>query len=45
MSRIVDGRRSLLLGREELKRIGGDLDGFGAALDEQRTATGLDWPA
>jgi hypothetical protein len=35
----------LLLGREQLEAIGGDLDAFGAALDEQRRAAGLEWPA
>ena len=35
----------LLLGRDELERIGGDLDAFGAALDAKRRASGLDWPA
>ena len=34
----------LLLGREQLERLG-DLDACGAALDEQRRAAGLEWPA
>lgn len=34
----------LLLGRDELERIGGDLDAFGDALDRQRSAAGLVWP-
>ena len=35
----------LLLGRDELERIGGDLEAFGAALDERRSAADLQWPA
>ena len=35
----------LLLGRERLEAIGADLDAFGAALDEQRRAAGLEWPS
>lgn len=35
----------LLLGRDELERIGGDLDAFGTALEEQRSAAGLVWPS
>jgi hypothetical protein len=34
----------LLLGREQLEAIGGDLDAFRAALEEQRRAAGLEWP-
>jgi hypothetical protein len=34
----------LLLGRTRLEAIG-DLDAFGAALEEQRRAAGLEWPS
>ena len=34
----------LLLDRAELERIGGDLDAFGAALEERSRAAGLAWP-
>ena len=35
----------LLLDPEQLERIGGDLAGFGSALDAAVLGAGLDWPA
>jgi len=34
----------LVLGRDELERIGGDLEAFAVALEERRDAAGLVWP-
>ena len=35
----------MLLGPQELERIGGDLAGFGSALEAAVLGAGLDWPA